>query len=142
MNEGSTATGSPTQQAPADQIREIELIAKNAERKFRSIAERIQKDIDSLAIITSCMQRCVKRMEILRETLRPLPPVDPKFADDRLCKGERAILDCLKQAEPLDIFGLSIRTGYARSSLRTWLPMLRKKGLVHPTRLTLTDADT
>jgi hypothetical protein len=129
--------GDPTQQAPEDQIQEIERIAESAERVFHVISERIQKDIDSLALIARSMDRAVKRLEILRATMRPLPPIDPKRDDNRLCKGEIAIICALRQGSMPSLGILAERTGYAESSLRTWLPMLRRKGLVEEDRLSL-----
>lgn len=130
-------TGDPTQQAPEDQIQEIERIAENAERVFRVIAGRIQSDIETLALIARNMDRAVKRLEILRATMRPLAPIDPKRDDDRLCKGEQAILDALRESGAGTLTELAQRTGYAESSLRTWLPMLRRKRLVEEDRLNL-----
>lgn len=125
-----TSDGDPTQQAPEELLLKVEEEAALCVRRFNTIAERMQKDIDSLAIIATTMQRCVKRMELLKATMRPVPPIVEKD-DYRLCAGERAIVSVLKcEGGPLAPIEIARRTAYAASSIRTWLPMLRQKGII------------
>lgn len=111
-----------------DEIAAIEALGAKLSEDFAIIANRMQRDMDALAIIQSGMQRCVRRMEVLRQTVRPLPPIDPKTDDNRLCAGERAIIAVMKRG-PVFPAQLRVLTHYADGSLRTYLPMLRAKGL-------------
>lgn len=129
MNEHDT-TDDTRWTSTDEEITAVEALGAKLSEDFAIIANRMQRDMDALAIIHSGMQRCVRRMEVLRQTVRPLPPIDPKTGDNRLCAGERAIVSVLKRFWSAQTVTLMTITGYASSSLRTWIPMLREKGIV------------
>ena len=133
--------GDPTQTAPEtseEMLLKLQSDGAWLVDRFETVAKQVQKDIDSLAIIARTMQNCVRRMEILKQTLRPLPPI-PDKDDDRLCAGELKIIAELRLGVAQTLTELANRTGYAQSSIRTWLPMLRAKGIVQHDRLELVE---
>lgn len=69
---------------------------------------------------------------------RPLPrsilEPQPKHGPANLPKGEREILRVMREeGGEVDAETIMRRTGYAPSSVRTFLPHLRERGLVHHT---------
>lgn len=129
MNSTDHDKGDPTQQAP-ELIAEIVRATEEAKLVFTAVRDFTRETIERLSQIETALGRSVRRLEILKQTLQPLPPIEKKD-DFRLCAGERIIISVLKgENGPLPHQVIQSRTGYADSSLRTWLPMLREKGIV------------
>lgn len=125
---------------PEDLIEDTRKAAAECRVIFTAARDFMRQSIEELEKIALRVERATRRMEILKETLKPLPPIDPKRDDDRLCKGELSIISALSgpaHFTPDCVSELAHLTGYAESSIRTYLPMLRAKGIVHPDKLEL-----
>jgi hypothetical protein len=137
VNEGTRDEGDPTQQAP-HLIAEIEQDLAQATAAFKVMPLAVRALVDTLEIIAARMERAVRRMEVLRQTMRPPMPIVDPAEDDRLSKGESVVLAALAaEGEDTDLTTLALRTGYAPGTLRTYIPMLRRRGLVQAERLAL-----
>lgn len=120
----------PTQRTADQLLAEIHKEATEAVEVYSAVREYVSLSIERLETIAQRIERSVKRMEILKQTMKPLPPIVEED-DDRLCAGERKVIQSLFVDGPVDtVKELSGRTTYAEGSLRTWLPMLRQKGFI------------
>jgi len=135
-------TGAPTQQEPETletHLAEIDRATREAREIYSAAAALSRRLIGDMELIAGRIERSVRRLEIARQMMRPAVPI-VKPTSDLPCKGEEMIMRALfAEGGETDPDTLMRRTGYAPSTLRTYLPMLRRRGLVHQSRLALVD---
>lgn len=145
MNESrDIQSGVPTQSTPESPekiLADIDASSREAREIYGAASIHARQYVEALEMIAARIERAVRRMEILRQMMRPAEPIAEKADDERLCHGETAIIRALTaEGGHTDFETLRRRTNYAAGTLRTYLPMLRRKGIVCADRLALTAA--